>query len=257
MFPSKNNAGQAAVTDALFLLVIISSLTGFLFLFAANYGKGIADQVNRNDNYEFVSSALKTILYQSVPRDSNQVIDTQNPDPDQELDYLMALVKEDYADDQNLSLNTQRNMARAVSSVMRPIADTQDYVFALNTAQKYAFMMIWRTKFVVQQTQGKNERFQNVQVDPAETHEVFFCNPPLSDNPLQRLFLRVGNTVQAQALVNMVEFSGNSFLLALDTSEVRAGIILATWVGTPIPDAEWALLKCTKVNASLVQAGSA
>ncbi len=242
------NAAQAAVTDALFLLVIISVLTGFLFLFAANYGKGVADQVNRNDNYEFVSSALKTIMYQSVPRDSNQVINTLSPDPDQELDYLMALVKEDYADDQILSENTQRNIARAVVSVMRPIADTQDYVFAMNTAQKYVFVMVWRTKFVVQQVEGKTQRFQNVQVDPKESHELFFCNPSLSDNVMQRLFLRVGNTVQAQALVNMVEFSGNSFLLSLDTSDVRAGVLLATWIATPIPDAEWALLKCSKIS---------
>ncbi len=244
-FIFRDRSAQAAITDALFLLVIISSLTGFLFLFAANYGKGIADQVNRNDNFEFASSALKTIMYQSVPRDSNKIIDTLNPDPNMELDYLMAMVKEDYADDQNLSNNTKRSLARAAFSVMRPVADTQDYLFAINTAQKYVFLMVWRTKFI-----SLSGRFGDVQVDPSETHEIFFCDPSLADNALQKLFLRVGNTVQTQALVNMVEFSGNAFLLALDSTEVRAGVLLSMWTATTIPDAEWNTMKCTKVDVS-------
>lgn len=249
---SLESRAQAAVTDALFLLIIVSSLTGFLFMFAANYGKGIADQVNRNDNFEFASSALKTIMYQSTPRDSNQTINVASPDPDLELDYLMALVKEDYADDQVLSENTKRNLARATFAVMRPVADTQDYLLAINTAQKYVFVMIWRTKFDYQidPATGKPIRFQNVGVNTGETHEIFFCDPKLSDNAIQKLFLRVGNTVQAQALINMIEFTGNSFLLALDTSEVRAGVLLSMWTATTIPDAEWNLLSCTKVNTS-------
>lgn len=242
-----SRSAQAAITDALFLLVIISSLTGFLFLFAANYGKGIADQVNRNDNFEFASSALKTIMYQSVPRDSNKTINTLSPDPNLELDYLMAMVKEDYADDKNLSDNIKKSLAKATYSVMRPVADTQDYLFAINTAQKYVFLMLWRTKFI-----PTGQRFGDVTVDPQETHEIFFCDPSLSDNALQKLFLRVGNTVQAQALVNMVEFTGNTFLLTLDTSEVRAGVLLAMWTATTIPDAEWSLLKCTKIDVSKI-----
>ncbi|MFH0970711.1 MAG: hypothetical protein V1776_04610 [Candidatus Diapherotrites archaeon] len=248
--------GQAAVTDALFLLVIISSLTGFLFLFAANYGKGIADQVNRNGSFEFVSSALKTIMYQSVTRDSTQAINVLSPDPDLEVDYLMAMVKEDYADDQNLSLNTKRSLAKSIYHVMRPIADNQDYLFAINTAQKYVLIILWRTNFVVQDSTGAYvpwggtvdpERFQNVLPNPSEPHEMFFCNPSITDNAVQKLFLRVGTATQAQSLINMVEFSGSSFLLALDTTEIRAGVILSTWTATPIPDEEWNLLKCEKI----------
>ena len=246
----KERGAQAAVTDALFLLIIISSLTGFLFLFTANYGKGISDQVNRNDNFEFISSALKTIMYQSTTRDSNENINTLSPDPEQEVDYLMALVKEDLADDKILSDNTKKNIAKSVYAIMRPVADTQDYLFAINTAQKYVFLLIWRSKFdvIIDPATGKPVRFQNVGANVGETHEMFFCDPALSDNALQKLFLRVGNTTQAQALINMVEFTGNSFLLALDTSEVRAGVTLATWTATPIPDLEWGLLKCTKIS---------
>lgn len=245
-----SRSGQAAVTDALFLLIIITGLTGFLFLFSANYGKGIADQVNRNDSFEFVSSALKTIMYQSASRDAMQTINVSNPDPGQEVDYLMAMVKEDYADDLNLTANTQRSLARAAYQVMRPVADTQDYAFAINTAQKYVLLTLWRTKFKVEidPVTGKPARFQNAGVDPAEAHEMFFCDPSISDNALQRLFLRVGTVTQAQALVNMVEFTNNHFLLSTDSSEIRAGVTLATWIATPIPDAEWQLLNCQKID---------
>ncbi len=259
--------GQAAVTDALFLLVIISGLTGFLFLFAANYGKGISEQVVRNDSFEFVSSALKTIMYQSVPRNAAELIDVKIPNPDQEVDYLMAMVKEDYADDQVLSDNTKKSLAKSVYAVMRPIADTQDYLFAINTAQKYVLMIVWRTNFEVKTGKdGKPDRFQNVEAcsieknncpspsGPRGPHSMFFCSPDLTTNALQKLFLRVGTTTQAQSLINMVEFSGSSFLLALDTTEIRAGVLLATWTSTFIPDAEWGLLKCSEIDLAGIAA---
>ncbi len=261
----KTDRGQAAVTDALFLLVIISSLTGFLFIFAANYGKGISDQVTRNDSFEFVSSALKTIMYQSVTRDSDDSINVASPDPAQEVDYLMALLKEDYADDGNLTLNTKRNMAKSVYAVMRPVADNQDYVFAINTAQEYVLVVLWKTRFLVELDGSPGnyvpytdavdaERFQNVKADEAEPHEMFFCTPSVADNPLQKLFLRVGTATQAQGLISMIRIASSSFddcgsaaLLSLDSCELRAGALLATWTATPIPEAEFSALKCEKI----------
>lgn len=259
----KNNAGQAAVTDALFLLVIISSLTGFLFIFAANYGKGISDQVTRNDSFEFVSSALKTIMYQSVPRDASLSINVLAPDPDMEVDYLMALLKEDYADDGNLTLNTKVNVAKSLYAVMRPIADTQDYLFSINTAQEFVMVVLWKTRFLVEDESGNYvpytdavdaERFQNVKADESEPHEMFFCTPSVSENPLQKLFLRVGTATQAQGLISMIRIASSSFddcgsaaLLSLDSCELRAGALLATWTATPIPEPEFQLLKCEKI----------
>jgi hypothetical protein len=238
-----NKKGQAAVTDALFLLLIVTGLTAFMFSFSADYGKGIADQVNRNDSFEFVASALKTIMYQSVPRDATQVLDPKNPD--QEIDYLMAIVKEDFADDGEISDNTKRNLSKSVFEVMRPVSDSHDYIFAINTAQKYVFVLLWRTEFL-----SATDRFGNIEVNPDEPHKMYFCNPNLSDNTLQRLSLRVGNTVETQSLINMVEFSGSSFLLTQDTSQVKAGVTLATWTATVIPDEEWNMLDCTSVDSS-------
>lgn len=258
--PPRASRGQAAVTDALFLLVIISSLTGFLFIFASNYGKGISDQVTRNDSFEFVSSALKTLMYQSVTRDAALFIDVQHPNPDLEVDYLMALLKEDFADDGILTPNTQRNMAKSLYAVMRPVADTQDYLFTITTAQETVLMVIWRTRFLVQ-AEGStayvpyNEgvdpaRFQNVKPDEDEPHEMIYCKPSVAGNPIQKLFLQVGTATQAQGLISMVQFCGTSFLLAQDTCELRAGVLLATWTATPIPEAEWQSLKCEKIDLS-------
>lgn len=262
--PRMERKGQAAVTDALFLLVIISSLTGFLFIFAANYGKGISDQVNRNDSFEFVSSALKTIMYQSAPRDATISLQEAATDPTKEVDYLMAMLKEDFADDGNLTLNTQQNMAKSIYAVMRPVADTQDYLFSINTAQEFVLVILWKTRFLVKEdgsssyvpyNQGVDpERFQDVIADKDEPHEMFFCKPSVSDNPLQKLFLRVGTATQAQGLISMIRIASSSFddcgsaaLLSLDSCELRANAFLATWTATPIPDAEWQLLKCAKI----------
>lgn len=235
--------GQAAVTDALFLLVIVTGLTAFMFSFSSDYGKGIGDQVNRNDSFEFVASALKTIMYQSVPRDATQILDPNNPD--QEIDYLMALVKEDFADDGNISDNTKRNLSKSVFEVMRPISDTHDYLFSISTAQKYVFVLLWRTEFL-----PNSDRFGNIVVNENEPHKMFFCSPSLSDQVVQRLSLKVGNTTEAQSLINMVEFSGSSFLLTQDTTQVKAGVTLSTWTATLIPDEEWNLLKCEAVDSS-------
>jgi hypothetical protein len=265
-FQRKENSsrGQAAVTDALFLLVIISSLTGFLFIFAANYGKGISDQVTRNDSFEFVSSALKTIMYQSAPRDATISLTDASTDPTKEVDYLMAMLKEDYADDGDITLNTRQNMAKSIYAVMRPVADTQDYIFSINTAQEYVLVILWKTRFLVRE-KGSNayvpynegvdpERFQDVITDKDEPHEMFYCKPSVSDNPLQKLFLRVGTATQAQGLISMIRIASSSFsdcgsaaLLSLDSCELRASALLATWTATPIPDAEWQSLKCEKI----------
>ena len=227
----RGERGQAAITDALLLLIVVTSLTSFLLLFATSYGKGVADQVNRNDSFEFVSSALKTLMYQSVARDASVTISSDTTDPDVEVDYLMALVKEDFADDSNLTLNTQENLAKSVYQVMRPVADSQDYLFAINTAQKYVLVVLWRTNFIPSQ-----DRFGDVQ---------------------WRWLLesgRVGTTTEAHALVNMVEFQGNQFLLSQDTTETRAGVSLVTWTATTIPDAEWNLLHCSPVSVPGVNA---
>lgn len=248
---ASNQRGQAAVTDALFLLVIITGLMAFLFTFTVGYGKGLSDQVSRNTNFEFVASALKTIMYQSVPRNADVTLQPNNSN--QEIDYLMAQVKEDYADDGNISLNTQKNLTRTIYDVMRPIADTHDYLFVINTAQKYVFVMLWRTEFASYQINpntGNPQRYQDIQVqDPS--HRMYFCSPILTSDALQRFKLRVGNTTEVEAVVNMVEFTGSSLLLSQDTTETRAGVSLATWIATPIRDAEWQGMNCSQVPITL------
>ena len=239
----KEKSAQAAVTDALFLLVIITGLMAFLFSFSVNYGKGLSDQVNRNSNYEFVASALKTIMYQSVPRNADLSITPNNPN--QEIDYLMAQVKEDFADDGNLAINTQKNLTKTVFEVMRSVADTQDYLLYINTAQKYVFVMLWRTEFAPIQygPDGKPIRYQDVTLQ-TPSHRMYFCSPMISSDAMARFKLRVGNTTEVQALVNMVEFTGNALQLSLDSSTTRASVSLSTWSATRIPDNEWFAMNC-------------
>ncbi len=242
-----SRSGQAAITDALFMLTIISGLTAFLFLFTSTYGRGLADQTGRNSSFEFVASALKTIMYQSAPRDPGATLNLS--DPNQEVDYIMAMVKEDFADDGNLTSNTKRILSRVVFDVMRPVADSHDFLFSINTAQKYVFVMLWYTDFDIQMDPltGKPVRFQDIK-GTLQAHKMLFCNPALTGNAIQKLKLRVGNSVEVQSLVNMVEFQGNALLLSTGPQEVRAGVNLSTWVANKIPDAELTALNCIPVN---------
>ena len=41
-----NTKGQAAVTDALYFLLLVTSLSVFLFGFANSYGNNIKEQIN-------------------------------------------------------------------------------------------------------------------------------------------------------------------------------------------------------------------
>ena len=188
-------------------------------------------------------------MYQSAPRNPDTILNFS--DPDQEVDYVMAIVKEDFADDGALTNNTQRILSRVVFEVMRPIADSHDFLFSINTAQKYVFVMLWYTDFDIQidSATGKPIRFQDVK-GTLQAHQMLFCNPTLTSNAIQKLKLRVGNSVEVQSLVNMVEFQGNALLLSIGPQEVRAGVNLSTWVANKIPDAELTALNCVPVNVN-------
>src|SRR3989344_3312120 len=90
----KENRGQAAVTDALYFLLIVTSISVFLFSFSNGYGNTVSAQIVQNYNSDFATDALKTILilaqdinsimaplgdnfdyifYLSVPRDQEDV----------------------------------------------------------------------------------------------------------------------------------------------------------------------------------------
>ncbi|MDP6670836.1 MAG: hypothetical protein QGI60_03400, partial [archaeon] len=63
-----NEKGQAAVTDAIYFLMIVSGLSTLLFFFSVNYGASVEEQLGLEYLSEYAVSAQKTLLYSSITR---------------------------------------------------------------------------------------------------------------------------------------------------------------------------------------------
>lgn len=231
-----NASGQAAVTDALFLLVIVTALTAFMVLFATSYGTSIGGQVTKNFNSSYVTSALKTLMYTSAPRFGDEITFS----PNEEVDYLMAIVKEDYADGQGLTPKTKKVLAKTVDELMGGLSDSYDYMFTIRTSDKFVMLMIHRTEF-------QNVEFgkRNVKLT-ATGHQTYFCNTGSSEIPfeqIQKLMVGVGDTYSAENLVVMVQANNQS--LSFSQPELRAVANLTMWIATPVEDSLWNSLNCT------------
>ncbi|MBI2530456.1 MAG: hypothetical protein HYW05_04920 [Candidatus Diapherotrites archaeon] len=145
-----NSKGQAAITDALFFLLIVSALATLLFLFINQYGIMVSDEVKRSYGTDYASSALKTILYGSVPRNAGEKLADAET---QEIDYLLAAIKEDYAyakDDgkQRLSPEMQKTLHSNISAIMKPLSEQFDYLFYVyridspSDADEFAYLLL-------------------------------------------------------------------------------------------------------------------
>lgn len=231
--------GQAAVTDALYFLLIVTGITIFLFGFANNYGVAVDAELVKNYNVDFTTDALKTILYSSVPRDTTQDL----YEGGSEIDHLLAYVKEDFSDDLKLEDTTKVVLAKNVKGIMNPVANNFDYLFVLSVPEGFTnprtFVFVFFHKSnLIQQTPGL--RNSNITIDPN-------ANGPFTDyvcqqNPddtgyenlkkeIDQLLSSVGDTSQSSSKVNLPKTSGNTF------DAVQAQAELTIWNATFTPGA--------------------
>jgi hypothetical protein len=113
--------GQAAVTDALFFLVIVMTLVSFLFFFSSQYGRAVGDYSTSKYGSDYAVSALKSVLYSSFARDG---LPLQNS---KEVDFLIAAIKEDYAYNQDINY-FREHLTDSVKSAMQPVRNSFDYL---------------------------------------------------------------------------------------------------------------------------------
>ena len=143
---------QAAVTDALYFLLIVTGITIFLFGFSNSYGVTVDSELVKNYNVDFTTDALKTILYSSVPRDPTQTL----YDNSDEIDHLLAYVKEDYSDDQELQDTTKDVLAQNIIGIMAPVANNFDYLFVISvpegstTSRSFVFVFLHKANLVAE-----------------------------------------------------------------------------------------------------------
>ncbi len=262
-----NQKGQAAVTDALFFLMIIISLSVFLYNFANSYGSTVQEQIQNEFQTTFATNSLKTILYTSTSRDPTETI----YDPDAEIDYLLALIKEDYADDEKINDREKLVLSNTVSSILAPLADSTDYIFYITVPEnkKIVFMFLHLTNFTKTDPGLPGQGFYIYGADPSETHKDYFCgldNETIGGSTinsdyetvvikLTRLLANVGPTSSATSAAKLIKIGSDG---SFGDFKAQVDLIMwdATWLGetrdrpalldVSAPHSDWG---CVEVSA--------
>jgi hypothetical protein len=205
--------GQAAITDALFFLTIIVTLSVLLFKFSSTYGDRIDLATSNLYFKEYSNSAMKTIFYSEVPLDYSLDVDNAS-----EVDYLMTSIKADYfkdgvigkmptgvggndhqyineisGDDSDIA---KYNLYHTIKAVMNPLP-TYDYVFYLYyiDLERFEFVLIKITDF----EDGDQSINYQVSYDPANMKSKYYlCNP--SDYADVRKLVSKVNRVYASSI---------------------------------------------------------
>jgi len=181
--------GQAAVTDALLFLVIVMILVSFLFIFTSQYGRTVGEYTYAKYGSDYAVSALKTVLYSSFSRNDFSVSDSN------EVDYIIAGIKEDYAYNQNIDY-FRDDLTGAIKDVMNPVRSSFDYLFFIRIDStvpfNFPYFFLSRKEFVVEH----NGVFVS-SVDSVE--KTYFCNSSgsLTNADIDNFVIFVGAKGQA------------------------------------------------------------
>ena len=233
------NTGQAAMTDALFFLLVVSGLATSLFVFTASFGKDVSTFIESRHNSTYALSALKTILYSNAPRaNASLALDDARV---KEVDFLMTLIKEDYA---NLSENNDgfvvdtagsEALRKNIDSVMLPINKANDYLVYLQAEKQVFFFPFIYTRLLFE---GEEK--------------AFFCSPGLAfREKLDAFVVRMqanGRSVVPVELRSIQEESRGNYDLRSDEGEM--GIIIwrtreLSFADSPFNPNDW---RCTLVS---------
>lgn len=200
--------GQAAVTDALYFLLIVTGLAVFLFHISNSFGNTIATQISLSERVDYSTSALKTILYSSTPRHPNEqlVDDSGQLDRTIEIDHLLAFVKEDYADDLVLNKEAIIALSKTIESIMLPLGDSFDYLFYIYKPGEGQFIFLMFHVNTLEQSGRRGE-----EVKPGQPIN-FICgisglttSGVLTIQKVQKLIVNVGLTSRASARILILE----------------------------------------------------
>lgn len=248
---SKDSKGQAAVTDSLFMLMVVTGLAITLFVFTANYGSSINDHILREYTIDYATDGLKAILYSSTPRLENESINIQNPGS-VETDYLLAVIKEDYGDDQVLSEKTQNLIKNNIQFIMAPLGDQFDYMFFIVNTQNldYAYLLIYKSEFLCsignEQPRECKLGERNVTITPGKpSHKFYLCNQSnnkITSQNIQEFIFSVGNTFQTEASMLLIESERTGNIVEPRPVPAKANLII--WPSTLITKQTMDLLNC-------------
>lgn len=216
-----NSKGQAALTDSLYFLLIVSGLSTFLFLFAATYGQSVSQGVGLQYRGEYAVSTLKTILYSSTPRLQDKTLEQSS-----EVDFLLAAMKEDFADD-GLFSNTEQLIVNNVAGLMAPLAPNFDYMYYiyLPDRQEFVFFLLHTSKFTLSK-EGKAVEVQS------EQDTVWLCKPD-AFNKLDDFVTNIGKLYQANSRMQLPRAKSSG---GRGYDVFASQVNLTMWVSTGLPE---------------------
>ncbi len=214
--------GQSSLTDSMFFLAIVSILSTWLFYSSATYGLIIDQQIARQGREEYTKSALETILYSSVPRQPGVSLEETS-----EIDYLLAAIKEDYADDSELD-ETKAILFQNINAVMQPLATNSNYLFYIYIPEK---------KFVVTllyASEAKEDGGWSL-----TGKKIIFSCTPTSKQAVEEFLLTVGRMSVSNSRIQLLESKEPA------PDRYDALITLVTWIPTPVDEGT---LNCTEFS---------
>ncbi len=204
-----DNAGQAALTDSLFFIAIIAVLSTGLFYFAINYGLSTEAMLNSFYSSDFAMDSLKVVTYVNIMRDGSPVnlnsYSTENA-PQGQFDYMLALVKEDYSRNSEISPSTKKAIANTLHSVLKPFDSSIDYVFFIalessGVGEKKFVALILATR----KCMAENNDCSNIsQGEDLPIKRVYYACDPAVSNVLEKyIYPNVGKVDSAIGTIGL------------------------------------------------------
>jgi hypothetical protein len=223
--------GQAAITDALFFLLIVVAVAVLLFRYSATYGSNIEDAINDFYFKEYSNSTVRALFYMTVPNDIN--VSYKYP----ETDYLMTIVKQDFyyngkigptdSDINNILFNSsyisKYHLYNSLKILMQPL-ENYDYLFYIYSTdttsnRPFAFFLLKRTEFT------KNDLSSDDLTGRTKYSKVkakyYLCDPD-NDIIVRNVFSRVGKIYSSSIPIR----------LQAQENDIDATTLFAIWPST-------------------------
>ncbi|MEK6959163.1 MAG: hypothetical protein AABW59_03910 [archaeon] len=199
----REKKAQAALTDSIFFLAIVATLCTSLFYFAINYGTQMESQLNSFYSSDFANDSLKVINYVNVMRNGNSIFSELGRGETAEYDYLLALIKEDYSDDQEISPETRDSIAYTLHSVLRPFDDSVDYTYYLlsESEDKFLFLLM-----AVHECDGDKEECLNPSnADKKINRNYYYCEPSNKNVLTKKVYPYIGKVDSAVGKITLLQ----------------------------------------------------
>lgn len=240
----KTKKGQAAITDALFFLLIIVTLSVLLFRYSSTYGVRVEKASNDLYFKDYTNSVLRTIFYTSVPLDFSLDLNSAK-----ETDYLMTQIKQDfYADGKigNTDINdlgnenykdiAKYNLFHTVKATMYPLS-SHDYVFYLYNQteinDRFFYFMIKITNFECDPIPGSTKTV-NCRLNEDTPVSYYLCDPNDGYASVRNIISKSPAIFSSSIPLSFIKYTASSN----DQSEFLTIATFAIWPSTKDIDSE-------------------